>query len=100
MWQLTAWVAALWRVGRISARHGWQADERIIAQRGDGFQCHVSGALDCPFIVLFEQQRADKANDGMVVWEDADDLGPTLDLAVDALDRIDGMQLGAVLFGE
>jgi hypothetical protein len=34
-----------------------QADEGIIAQRGDGFQRHVSGALDGPFVVLLEQQR-------------------------------------------
>ena len=38
-----------------SACHGWQADEGIIAQWGDGFQRHVSRPLDGPLIVLFEQ---------------------------------------------
>ncbi len=33
----------------------WQADERIIAHFGDGFQCHVAGPLDGPLIILFEQ---------------------------------------------
>jgi hypothetical protein len=28
-----------------SARHSWQADEGIIAERGDGFQRHISGTL-------------------------------------------------------
>jgi hypothetical protein len=31
-----------------------EADRGIIAQRGDGFQCHVSSTLDCPLVVLFE----------------------------------------------
>jgi hypothetical protein len=63
-------------VGRLrtgSARHGGQADEGIIAQRGDGFQCHISGALHSPFVVLFEQQRTDEADDGLVIGEDADE---------------------------
>ena len=38
---------------------GWQADERIIAHRGDCLKCHVAGPLDGPFVVLFEQQRTD-----------------------------------------
>lgn len=29
-------------------------------QRRDGFQRHVAGALDCPLIVLFEEQRASR----------------------------------------
>jgi hypothetical protein len=43
---------------------------------------HVAGALDGPFIVLFEQQRANETDDGVVVGEDADDVGSPLDLAV------------------
>jgi hypothetical protein len=35
-----------------------------MAQWSDGFQAHVAGALDGPFIVLFQEQCADQANDG------------------------------------
>jgi hypothetical protein len=35
----------------------------------DGFQRHAAGALDSPFVVLFEEQRADEADDGLVVRE-------------------------------
>ncbi len=76
----------------MSARR-WQADERIIAHYGDGFQRHVAGPLDGPFIVVFEQQRADETNDGIVVGKDADDLGAPLDLAVETFDWIGAVQL-------
>ena len=39
-------------------------------------------------IVLFEQDGADKAGDGGLVGEDADDLGAALDLAIETLDRV------------
>jgi hypothetical protein len=39
----------------------------IIAQRRDGFQRHVAGALDGPLVVLLEQDGADQANDGIFV---------------------------------
>ena len=39
--------------------------------KGDGFQRHVTDTLDGPFIVLFEQDRADKADDGVFVGEDS-----------------------------
>ncbi len=48
------------------------------------------GAPDDPFVVLLEQDRSDEANDGVFVREDADHLGPPLDLAVEALDRVGG----------
>jgi len=38
---------------------------------------------------LFEKESADEADDGIVIWEDSDDLGSSLDLAVDALDGVD-----------
>ena len=50
---------------------------------------HVAGSLDSPFVVLFEQNGADEAGDGVVVGEDADDLGASLDFAVEAVDRLD-----------
>ena len=92
-------------LGHRALRHGpdrsagdcRQADDGIIAQGRDGFQRHVAGALDGPFVVLFEQDGADEADDGGLVGEDADDLGAPLDLAVEALERIGRVQLGAVL---
>jgi hypothetical protein len=66
------------------------ARQRIIAERGDGFQAHVSRALDGPFIVLFEQDGADEAGDGGFVGEDADDVGAPLDLADQPLDGVGG----------
>ncbi len=68
--------------GRMSGCHCGQLDDGIIAQGRYGFQRHVAPALNGPFVVLFEQQRADQAHDGRLVREDADDLGPPLDLAV------------------
>ena len=78
----------------------WQADKRIIAHCSDGFQCHVAGSLDGPFIVLFEEQGTDQSDDGVVVGKDADDLCPPLDLAIQALDRICAVKLGPVLPGK
>jgi hypothetical protein len=73
------------------------ADGWIIAQGRDGFQRHVTGALDGPLVVLFEQDRADQADDGIFIGEDADHLGSPLDLAVEALNRVDRVQLGSML---
>ena len=76
-------------MGRDGQRaHGWQADERIIAHQTDGFQCHVSRPLDGPFVVLLEEDRADEPDDGLVVGEDADDLGAALDLTIDPFDWV------------
>src|SRR5687768_261609 len=55
-----------------------RADGRILAERGHGFQGHVTGALDSPLVGLLEQERADKASDGILVREDADDIGAPL----------------------
>jgi len=46
------------------------------------------GALHGPFIVLLEQDGTDQTGDGLVVGEDADDVGSPLDLAIEALDRV------------
>ena len=71
-----------------------KADGWIIAQGRDGFQRHVAGALNRPFIVLLEQDRTDETNDGFLIGEDADHFGSPLDLAIKALDRIGGVQFG------
>ena len=87
-------------VGRCQADYGGQPDDRIVAQWCDSFQGHVAGALDRPFIVLFEQDGADEAGDCGLVWEDADDLGAALDLAVEPLQRIGAVDLGPVILGK
>ena len=61
---------------------------------------HVPGALNGPFVVLLEQEGADQTDDRVVVGEDADHVGPVLDLAVETLDRIRAVELGPVLLGE
>jgi hypothetical protein len=61
-----AWCS--WPTGRRDRRQGpdrsacdcRQVDGGIIAHGGDGFQGHVAGALDCPLIVLLEQDCADE----------------------------------------
>lgn len=58
------------------------------AHCGDGLKGQISGALGSPLVVLFEQQCADEADDGVIVGEDADDLGAPLDLAIEALDGV------------
>ena len=78
----------------------WQADKGSIAQRRDGFQCHVSGALGGPLIILFQEQRADESHDSIVVGEDADDIGTALDLAIEALERVGGVDLALCWAGK
>jgi hypothetical protein len=38
-------------------------------------------------------EGADEANNGVLVGKDAGDPGPAFDLAVDALERVSGVQL-------
>ena len=78
----------------------WQADERIIAHHGDGFQCHVAGSLNSPLVVLLEQQCADQSDDGIVVGENADDLCTPLDLAVEPFDGVCAVKLCPVSLGK
>ena len=95
-------------VGHRAHRHwpGWsagdcrKADGGIIAQRRDGFQGHVAAALDRPLVVLFEQDRANETDDCALVREDADHFGTSFDLAVDAFERVGGVQRDAVLCRE
>ena len=84
----------------VSGCDGWQTDGGIIAQRRDGFQAHVARALHGPLIILFEQQGTDESDDGSLVGEDADNVAATLDLAVEAFERVGAVDLGAVRCGE
>lgn len=49
---------------------------------------------------MFEEQRADEADDGFIVGEDSHSGGTALDLIVRSLDRIDRVQLGTVFLGK
>ena len=69
----------------------------MLAQWSDGFQGHVAGALHRPFIVLLEQDGADQAGDGVLVGEDADDVGAALDLAIEAFQWIGAVDLRPVV---
>jgi hypothetical protein len=55
---------------------------------GDGLKDHAAGSLNGPFVVLFEKECAHETDDGVVVWEDANDVGAAVDLAVETLDGI------------
>ena len=77
-----------------SGGQDWQADGGTLAERGDGLKGHVAGPLDRPLVGLLEQEGADEAGDRRLVGEDADDVGAPLDLAVQALERVDRVQLG------
>jgi len=47
---------------------------------GHSFDLHIA-VLEQPFIVLFEQERFDETDNGMLVGGDADDVVAPLDLA-------------------
>ena len=54
----------------------------------------------CPLIVLFEQDGADQACDGIFVGEDADQLGAPHDLSIEPSDRVGAVYFGAMLLWE
>jgi hypothetical protein len=69
----------------------------VTTELGHGLQGHAT-ALDCPLVVLFEQDSADGVGDSGFVEEDADDIGVSPDLGDQSLDRVfGGAQLGAPL---
>jgi hypothetical protein len=69
----------------ISASHSGQTDLGIIAHFGHGLKGHVPGTLDGPFIVLLEQGRSNKTDNGLVVCKDAGHVGASFDFAVETL---------------
>jgi hypothetical protein len=48
---------------RSCSGHSREQDEGMIADGRESFKCHVTGALDCPFIALLDQDRADESGD-------------------------------------
>lgn len=69
----------------------------MIAQGRDSLQHHVTGTLDSPLIVLFEQDRADEADDGIFIGEDSNHVSAPFDLAVEAFNLSGLVQLGLLL---
>ena len=53
--------------------------------------------LQLPLVVLLHEDGADEADDGRLVREDADDIGPALHFLVQALQWVGGVKLGTVL---
>ena len=66
----------------------------------DGFQAHVACALHSPLIILFEQQGTDESDDCSLVGEDADHVAVSLDLAVEAFERVGIVDLGRCWAGK
>ena len=52
------------------------------------FKLHLANRERSIHIVLFEQQRPDKTDNGLVVGKDTDHISAALDLSVETLDRI------------
>ncbi len=77
-----------------------QTEDGIIADRRHTFPRDVAGAPNNPFIILFEQEDPGQPDDGRFIGEGADNLGTALGLAIQSLQRIGTVQLGAVLGGE
>ena len=71
-----------------------------MAQRGNGFQCHVAASLNRPFVVLFQKDRAHEAEDGGFIGKDPHDIRSPLDLYIETFDRIGGVDLRPVVFRE
>ena len=69
-----------------------------IGNAGGRIQTHVA-PRDHPFAVGLKCESADGLNDHLIVGEDADDIRAALDLLVDALKRVRGDDLRAVLPG-
>lgn len=62
---------------------------------GQRLQDHVA-AGDRPVVVLLDEQRPHQAHDARLVGKNADDIGAPLDLLVQPLQRIRGVQRRAV----
>ena len=71
-----------------------------MAQRRNGFQCHVAASLNRPFVILFQKDRAHEAEDGGFIGKDPHDIGSPLDLSIETFDRIGGVDLRPVVFRE
>jgi hypothetical protein len=64
------------------------------------FPASCIGALDGPFVVLFEKDGADEPDDGVVVGKDADDDGSAFDLAGEPFEAVGGVQFRPMVGGK
>jgi hypothetical protein len=81
-------ISGIGRIGQITMAGNPTAGSSL--KCAHGFQYHISSALDGPFVVLFQEDGADQPCDRRVVWEDADDIGPAFDLAVEPFEAYHG----------
>ena len=70
-----------------------------LAAGGEYFGSHVAAGLG-PFVVLLGQDGADKADDGVAVREDPDDVGPPPDFLVQPFLRVARPDLAPDLAGK
>jgi hypothetical protein len=74
------WCRGFWHArGRVGVVAGDEGD----AGPGEDVEAEVAAALG-PFVVLFGEDGADAPDQGGAVREDADDVGATPDLAIQA----------------
>jgi hypothetical protein len=59
-----------------------------------------AAAPSLPLVVPLEKDWVDQASDGGFVWNDSDDIDVAFDVPVQADDRIDAVQLRAMLSGK
>jgi hypothetical protein len=60
---------------------------RLLEEWFHRLAAHVAAA-DEPFVIRFDCQHRDQANQARVVGEDSDDVGTAADFAVEALQRV------------
>ena len=72
----------------LSGCRGGQVDGEIVAGLSDRFQRHVLGSLERPFALLLDQDGADQEGDGVLVKKNANNVGWSLDLAMQAFERV------------
>ena len=66
----------------------------------DGFQGHVAGPLDGPLVVLLQEDGADQACYRLLVRKDSNEIGASLDLAVEAFEGVGRVELHPVFLGK
>src|SRR5512143_4288410 len=62
----------------------------------ESLQAHVASG-NRPLVILFEEERPGQADEGGIVGEDADNVGPPLDLADDPFQWVCRADLGPVI---
>src|SRR6266566_7420930 len=76
--------------------YGLRREHRRLRQR---LQTHVALGHR-PIVVLLEQQRPDQPHDAGLIGEDTDDIRPALDLLVEPLQRVRGVEFRSMGGGE